>query len=113
MAQYDDGRVACTDHEITIRHYYLIGPKSIRYSTIRQVRRVPLGSIGKWRIHGSGDFIHWFNFDPQRPHKTTALVIYLDGKIRPVITPDEPDRVAAELAAHGVHVTSGTESGLW
>jgi hypothetical protein len=109
---YDDGRVACTDREIIVRHYYPFGAKHIRYSAIREVRRVQLGPMGKWRIHGSGDLIHWFNFDPGRPRKSTALVIHLDGPIRPVITPDDPDRVAAELAAHGVNVTSGREAGL-
>jgi hypothetical protein len=113
VAGYDDGRVACTDQEIIIRHYYLLGPKRIKYTAIRQVRQAPLGTMGKWRIHGSGDFVHWFNFDPRRPRKTIALVIYLDGAIRPVITPDDPDRVVAELAAHGVNITNGKESGLW
>ena len=112
MTGYDDGRVKCTDHEIIIRHYYLIGPRRIAYSAIRRVVQAPLGFMGKWRIHGSGDFVHWFNFDPGRPDKTTALVLYLDGYIRPVITPDEPDRVVAELAAHGVSVTRGSEGGL-
>jgi hypothetical protein len=65
------------------------------------------------RIHGSGDLVHWFNFDPHRPRKDTALVIYLDGRIKPVITPDDPARVAAEFAAHGVRVTPGREAGLW
>jgi hypothetical protein len=113
MAGYDDGRVACTDQEIVIRHYYPIGAKRIRYQAIREVRSVPLGLMGKWRIHGSGDLVHWFNFDPRRPGKDTALVIYLDGRIRPVITPDDPGRVTAELAAHGVNITTGRESGLW
>jgi hypothetical protein len=109
---YDDGRVKLTDHEIIIRHYYLMGPKHIAYSAIRQVVRAPLGNLGKWRIHGSGDFVHWFNFDPGRPRKSTALVLYLDGQIRPVLTPDDPDAVVAELSAHGVRVTSGFEPGL-
>jgi hypothetical protein len=42
-----------------------------------------------------------------------ALVLYLNGTIRPVITPDDPQAVATELAAHGVNVTSGRELGLW
>jgi hypothetical protein len=113
MAGYDDGRVACTDQEIVIRHYYPLGAKHIKYQAIRQVRVAPLGSMGRVRFHGSGDLVHWFNFDPRRSRKDTALVIYLDAKIRPVITPDDPDRVTAELAAHGVNVTSGRESGLW
>lgn len=123
MAGYDDGRVACTDHEIIIRRYYLRHDKRIDYQAIREVRQVPLGTIGN-RIHGSGDGVHWFNYDPARPRKDLALVIYTDGtvektglaekflmadEIRPVITPDDPGRVTAELAARGVNVTSGTE----
>jgi hypothetical protein len=89
-----------------------MGPKRIRYEQIRNVTEAPLGMMGRWRIHGSGDFVHWFNFDPGRPHKTIALVIYLDATIRPVITSDDPQQVVEELATHGVNVTRGTESGL-
>jgi hypothetical protein len=104
---YDDGRVACTDHGLVIRHYYFpVGPKRIAYSKLQQVRRVPLKSMGSpVKIHGSADFIHWFNFDPHRSRKDVALILALSGsRIRPVITPDDADSVAAELAAHGVHV---------
>ena len=114
MTGYDDGRVACTDQEIVIRHYYLAGAKRIKYSDIRKVVRVsPLGFMAKWRIHGSGDLVHWFNYDPRRPRKDVAFVLYLDGKIRPVITPDDPGLLGAELEAHGVRVTRGPEAGLW
>ena len=113
MAGYDDGRVACTDQEIVIRHYYFLGAKRIKYQAIRQVRVAPLGTMGKYRIHGSGDLVHWFNFDPRRPRKDVALVIYLGGRVRPVVTPDDPERVIAELAAHGVRATSDREAGLW
>ncbi len=112
MAGYDDGRVACEDREIVIRHYYLWGAKRIGYQAIREAKVSPLGSMGKWRIHGSGDFVHWFNFDPRRPRKDVAIVLYLDGTIKPVITPDDPERVTAELEAHGVSITWGSESGL-
>lgn len=112
MTGYDDGRVKLSDDEIIIRHYYLMGRKHIAYRAIRQVVLAPLGYLGRWRIHGSGDLVHWFNFDPGRPRKSTALVLYLDGRIRPVLTPDDPDRVVAELAARGVGVTCGFEPGL-
>lgn len=113
MAGYDDGRVACGDREIVIRHYYLFGAKRIGYSEVREARVSPLGAMGRWRIHGSGDLVHWFNFDPRRPRKDVAIVLYLGKTIRPVITPDDPERVTAELAAHGVTVTQGRETGLW
>lgn len=114
MDGYDDGKVACTDQELVIRNYYFffLGAKHIPYPAIREARRVRLGTMGRWRIHGSGDFVHWFNFDVRRPRKDSAIVIHLDGVIRPVITPDDPDRVAAVLAEHGVNVTVGSESGL-
>jgi hypothetical protein len=113
VTSYDDGRVACTDQEIIIRRYYLAGEKRIKYPAIREVRQVPLSWIGKWRIQGTSDFIHWFNFDSQRPGRETALVIYLERqRVRPVITPGDPDRVVAELRAHGVNVTAGREAGL-
>jgi hypothetical protein len=40
-------------------------------------------------------------------------VIYTGGRIRPVITPDDPAQVAAELACHGVNVSTGHEDGLF
>ena len=46
MAGCDDGRVACTDQEIIIRHYYPLGAKHIKYQAIRQVRVAPLGPAG-------------------------------------------------------------------
>ena len=113
MAGYDDGRVACTSWELVIRHYYFpAGAKRIPYSAIREARKVRLGTMGRWRIHGSGDLVHWFNFDPRRPRKDAALVIHLAGHVKPVITPDDPGRVIELLTAAGVNVTVGSEPGL-
>jgi hypothetical protein len=42
-----------------------------------------------------------------RWHKDVALIILLPGRMRPVVTRDDADLVTAELAAHGVDVTSG------
>ncbi|HTT00387.1 MAG TPA: hypothetical protein VMI33_27615 [Streptosporangiaceae bacterium] len=113
-AEYDDGRVACTGTGLLIRHYYFpLGSKHVPYTTISEVRQIQLGAMGRWRIHGSNDFIHWFNFDPRRPRKQAALVVYTHGQVRPVITPDDPDQVAVVLASHGVNVTSRPEPGLY
>jgi hypothetical protein len=112
MTAYDDGKIACSDTDLVISNYYFpAGAKRIPYTAIREVRMTPLRVYGKFRIWGSGDFVHWFNLDGSRPRKQTALVIYLDQRIRPVITPDQPEQVAAELASHGVNVISGQESG--
>jgi hypothetical protein len=95
-ARYDDGRIECDDHGLLIRWYYPWGAKRISYSAIRQVRDLPLtgaSSARRWRIWGSGDFVHWWNLDPRRPTKTRALVLDVGGRIRPTITPDDPDAV--------------------
>ena len=114
MAEYDDGKVICADQELVIRHYYFpAGTKRVPYSAIREVRRIDLTFFGRWRIHGSNDFVHWFSFDARRPRKRSGLVIYTGSPIRPVITPDDTDRVVTVLAGHGVSVTSAPEPGLY
>jgi hypothetical protein len=107
---YDDGGVACTDDALVIRRYYFpFGDKRIPYTKIEQVRRRPMsGWTGRYRIWGSGDFVHWFNLDASRPGKSVMFVIKTSGgPIRPVITPDDPDRLQTELTIHGVNVTTG------
>jgi len=98
---YDDGGIACDDEGLIIRWYYLWGPKRIPYRSIRSVVRRPLTAVrGKWRIWGSGDFAHWYNLDRRRPQKELALEIDVGGRIRPTITPDDPDTVDRILAGH-------------
>jgi len=108
---YDDGDVACTDDALVIRRYYSpfafsLSTKRIPYSKIEQVRRLPLeGLSGQYRMWGSGDFTHWYNLDATRPRKTVKFAIKVSGaRIRPVITPNDPDRVETELTAHRVNV---------
>lgn len=101
--RYDDGRIACDDTSLLIRRYYGIAPKRIPYSSIVGVRRRPLTRWrGRWRIWGSGDFKHWYNFDAGRTKKAVALDIDTGGWVVPTITPDDPDaveRILAEQAA--------------
>jgi hypothetical protein len=107
---YDDGGVACTEDALVIRRYYFpFGDKRIPYAKIEQARREPMASLtGKYRIWGSGDIIHWYNLDPARPGKSVQFILELSGaRVRPVITPRDPDAVASELAVHGVNVTTG------
>lgn len=104
---YDDGRIACTDDGVVIRKYYFpAGDKRVPYSKIEGVRVLPMtGASGGYRLWGSGDFVHWYNWDPARPRKTVKLVLDIQGRrSKPVITPDTPDDVTAELTAHGVSV---------
>lgn len=109
VMSYDDGLIACTDTALIIRHYYFpVGSKRLPYTSIREVRSKPMTALsGKWRFWGSGDLVHWANLDLGRAAKSVALVVTLSGlRVRPVITPDDPEAVLGELAAHGVRVTN-------
>jgi len=100
---YDDGRIACDDTGIIIRWYYLWGAKKIPYSSIRSVKERPLTRWrGRWRLWGSGDLVHWYNLDARRPRKRLALEIDTGGRVRPTITPDDPDNVARILTENAV-----------
>ena len=100
---YDDGRISCDEAGIRIGWYYLWGAKRIRYGSIKAVQNLSLSGVNKarrWRIWGSGDFIHWWNLDPGRPHKDVALVLDVGRRIRPTITPDDPEAVERILREH-------------
>jgi hypothetical protein len=98
---YDDGRIACDDEGITIRWYYLWGAKRIPFHAIRSTRTFPLRPIrGKWRVWGSGDFVHWYNLDSSRPDKETGIEIDAGGRVRPCITPDDVETVTRIIAEH-------------
>jgi hypothetical protein len=97
---YDDGKIACSETSLIIRRYYPWGAKTIPYSTIRSVERLsPLG-VRKWRLWGSGDFVHWWNLDRGRPKKELAIVIDTGHRMRPTITPDDPPTVERILTEH-------------
>lgn len=102
MAEYDDGKVACTSTGVEIRWYYFpVGTKRVPYDRIREVRRCP---AGRGRIWGTGDFVHWRNLDVSRLHKDTGLVLDTGSWPKPVITPDDPEAVIAVLTQRGVTV---------
>lgn len=93
---YDDGLIACDDDGLLIRRYYPWGAKRIPYASLRGVRALPLTGVNRarrWRIWGSGDFVHWWNFDPGRTRKTLALVLDVGRRVRPTITPDDAQAV--------------------
>jgi hypothetical protein len=96
---YRDRWIECTDTALVIHAYYFPwGSKTIPYDRIRKVDEIKMGPLtGQWRIWGSGDLKHWFNWDPGRTRKTRALVLDLGKTVQPVITPDDVDQVAAIL----------------
>ena len=105
--EYDDGLIACSEAGLVIRRYgAFLRPKRIPYAEIRRVTQVALSSLrfGRWRIWGSTDLRHWFNFDWRRPKKHVGLVLDLGKPVEPVITPDDPGQVVAVFREHGVTV---------
>lgn len=95
-ALYEDGGLRLDEDGITIRHYYFpwAGPKRIGYPDVRRVHSHPMTWLsGKGRIWGTSDPRYWFGLDTHRPGKRTLLVLDVDRRVRPCITPDDPDRV--------------------
>jgi hypothetical protein len=102
-AAYDDGGIKCDDEGLVIRRYYPWGAKRIPYASVKGVEQLPLtgaNKVRRWRIWGSGDFVHWWNLDPSRTHKAIALVLDLGHRIRPTITPDDPQAVERIVKEH-------------
>lgn len=99
---YDDGKIVCDETGLRITGYYFPwGTKRIPFTSIRSFTRRPLTlAAGKWRIWGSGDFVHWWNLDTGRPRKDAAFVLNTGRRIRPSITPDDPDAVERILTGH-------------
>src|SRR5581483_4377968 len=101
---YDDGRIALDGEGVIIRWYYPWGTKKIRYGAIRSITTHPLKEWHRrWRLWGSGDFVHWFNLDGNRPKKRTAIELDVGGQVRPTITPDDPETVARSIEERIAH----------
>jgi hypothetical protein len=100
---YDDGGVACDRDGLIIRRYNPWGAKRVAYASIKGVTELPLtgkDKVRKWRIWGSGDFVHWWNRDTRRPKKKVALVLDVGRRVRPTITPDDPQTVERIIKEH-------------
>lgn len=100
---YDDGLVELDEQSITVRWYYfpLALSKRIAYTEIRGIDHRAMGTwTGKGRLWGSGDLRHWAPLDLHRPTKDIAIVLDLGRHVRPVFSPDDPERVLALLHQH-------------
>jgi hypothetical protein len=106
---YRDRGIRADHQGLALKWYYFpLGTKRIRWSRISEVREHDMGTGiagGRWRIWGSGDFIHWMPLDLKRPKKRAMFVLYLEGSsTRPCITPDDPEAFKAVLEERGVKV---------
>src|SRR4051812_36371310 len=100
-ALYEDRWLTCETDRLIIRGYYfpLGTAKVIAYRDIKAVTRRPLTFwTGSWRIWGTTLPGYWWHLDPARPRKQSALVLDLGKRVKPVITPDDPEKVMAILA---------------
>ena len=98
---YVDLRVRCTGDGIELVGYYFPwGSKHIRYEDVHGIRRVDLGAArGRTRIWGTANPGYWANFDPGRPRKSTGFVVDLGRRVKPLVTPDDPDDFEAVVRA--------------
>ena len=102
-ARYEDRWITCSDTHVIVRGYYLpLGtPKVIPYRDIRSVATVEMRVLtGKGRLWGTASPRYWAHLDLRRPWKKTALVLDLGRRVKPFITPAEPDRVREIIEAH-------------
>ncbi len=98
---YEDPRLRCTPIGIDVRGYYVPwGTKHIDYTAIRSLERVAVSAVrGRGRIWGTANPGYWANFDPGRPHKSTGFVLDLGRRVKPFLTPDDPEAFDAVVRA--------------
>jgi len=96
---YRDRWIECTSEALRIRGYYFPwGTKTVRYASVRAVRRVEIGAFsGRARIWGTAHPRYWASLDPGRFSKRDALILDLGRFVRPVLTPDDAAAVEAVL----------------
>jgi hypothetical protein len=95
-ALYEDAGLWLDADGITIRRYYfpLATPKRIAYTAIQGIKAESMSwSSGKGRFWGASDPRYWFPLDTRRGSKPILLILDVGRRVRPCITPENPDRV--------------------
>jgi hypothetical protein len=94
VEDYVEKGIVCGPDTLEIRHYYLWGSKLVPYRSIIGVQRVTLSPMkGRGRIWGTANMNYWTNLDARRPTKSEGLILDLGKRIKPFITPDDPEPV--------------------
>lgn len=106
---YHDPSIGIDDGALTIRGYYLPGTvKRVPLARITSVERVTIGATrGRGRIWGTANPGYWANLDVRRPRKAVAFLVDVGRKVKPFVTPDDPDAFEAALRHEGVEVVAG------
>ncbi|KZS62110.1 hypothetical protein [Mycobacterium ostraviense] len=101
-ALYEDPGLTLDDDGITIRRYYFpfAGSKRIAYRDIKGIKTEQMRwASGKGRFWGATDPRYWFPLDVKRGSKNTLLILDVGSRVKPCITPEDPDRVIELLKA--------------
>jgi hypothetical protein len=99
-ALYEDPGLRLDEDGITIRRYYFpwAGPKRISYTDIQGIKAQPMSwASGKGRFWGASDPRYWFPLDTRRGSKRTLLILDVGRRVRPCITPENPEHVIQVL----------------
>jgi hypothetical protein len=95
-ALYEDAGLRLDEDGITIRRYYfpIATPKRIAYTDIQGIKAQPMSwASGKGRFWGASDPRYWFPLDTRRGSKQTLLILNVGRRVRPCITPENPEHV--------------------
>ncbi|WP_445169512.1 hypothetical protein ACTXG7_09410 [Mycolicibacterium sp. Dal123E01] len=95
---YRDKFIVLDGDGVTILRYYfpMATPKRIAYSDIRRVLVEDMNWLtGKGRFWGAAIPNTWMPMDWGRMSKDKVIVLDVGARVKPCVTPDDPDRVAA------------------
>jgi hypothetical protein len=119
MSDNSDGRLECGADGLLIHAYYFpthsLGTKRIAYNSIRGVKRFDVPGPSKWRIWGTTLLNRWANYDPQRPNKKIGFFVDIGKRVKPFITPDDPDAseaVIKERASLGLSTGAASKGAI-
>ncbi|MGI9613323.1 MAG: hypothetical protein ACR2QO_10470 [Acidimicrobiales bacterium] len=107
MNHYQDRTLLVDEHGITITSYAWPGHhRHIPFSSIVAVEEIPLGTFsGRYRLVGFElrrlrDFFPW---DTHRSATSRAFALDVGRRVRPVISPQDPEQVLKLIAerTHG------------
>jgi hypothetical protein len=82
IPSYSDSLVTINDNGILFKYYGLLGgDRFVQFNDIEKiVIKKPTIWSGKWRWHGSGDFMTWFPADYARQSRDVIFVVYIRNK---------------------------------
>jgi len=99
--KYEDSTVVVDSDGIIIKRYGMFGSsRAIRFGDIEAGKALRLGSVGRWRLVGSGPgggTRNWYGWDKTRRSKEAAYSFDVNRFWRPTVTPDDPEAFLSAL----------------